>query len=130
MYLRFGCTCSATKGVSPVSRQTHASFNLASTSDERFEEAELWISAQFNNRNLCALYMQPLLKSIQVHLHYTLISFYHLCCKLCIFYSEQNVQIDSWRIPSMHCQNQLLHFWLSLLNVSSSLTHTHLANGW
>ena len=74
--------------------------------------------------------MQSLLKSIQVRLDHALILLYHLCSKICIFYSEQNDQIESWRIPSMHCQNQQLHFWPSLLNISSGLTHTHLANGW
>lgn len=130
MCSHFGCTCAAAKGVSAVSRQTHASFNLASTSDERFEEAELQISAQLSDRNWCALYMQSLLKSLPRHLHYILISCYHLSSKFCTFYFEQNEQIDSWRVPGVHCENQWLLFWPPLLNVSSGLTHTHLANGW
>lgn len=56
--------CSATKVVSAVSRQTHSSFDLASASDERCKGAELQISAQFSDRHLCALYMQP---SAKVH---------------------------------------------------------------
>lgn len=79
---------------------------------------------------ICALYMQSLLKSLPKHLHYILISCYHLSSKFCTFYFEQNEQIDSWRVPSVHCENQWLLFWPPLLNVSSGLTHTRLANGW
>lgn len=66
--------------------------------------------------------------TVEVHastlsLHIDLV--YHLGSKLCIFSSEQNEQINSWKIPSTCCQNLQLHFWHYLLNISSSLTHTH-----
>lgn len=63
----------------------------------------------YTQKSVCTLHET----SVEVHastpsLHIGLV--YCLGSKLCIFYSEQNEQVNSWRIPTTCCQNLQLHF--------------------